>query len=174
MIGKALRGLMCAVVGFTAASAVGTAHAGTPVTLNCTVLGFGAGNGGTTFTNVPGTDNWDWALQGIASCNGDNNGQYEVTFAGTGSSEGLGLCSSGSLLNLALKMDLTVYSVQQATTQVVHEVWGAPASTFPETTPFGITQNGATIGLGTLFTHIFDHCPPEGTSSTVYQWYQTI
>jgi hypothetical protein len=174
MIGKALRGLMCAVVGFTAVGAVGTAHAGVPVTINCTVLDFGGGNGGTTFTNIPGTDNWDWALQGVASCNGDNGGQYEVTFTGAGSSEGLGICTSGSILNLSLNMDLSVYSVQEGTTKLVHENWGAPVTTFPITTPYAVTQNGNAIGLGTLFTHIFDNCPPEGTPDTVYQWVQTL
>ena len=166
---------MGAVLGISALAVAAPAHASDPIQLNCSVLAFGGGNGGTDFQHVVGTDTWAWSVSGIASCNDQSNGQYQVTFTGAGHSTGLGLCSSdGTVSNLSLAMDLTLYSVDTGLAKDVKETWGAPSTTFPETTPFLVTQNGNQVGQGTLFTHIFDHCPPGGTSSTVYQWTQSL
>lgn len=41
---------------------------------------------------------------------------------------------------------------------------------FPETTPFQITRNGSVVGSGTIYTHIYAHCPPTGTPSAFVTW----
>jgi len=166
---------MGAVVGLSAFAVTVPAHAADPIQLDCSVLAPGGGNGSTHFDPVPHTDKWAWSISGIATCNDQQNGQYQLTFTGAGTSTGLGLCSSsGTVDNLSIAMDLTLYSIDTGTARSMHENWGASSTTFPETTPFLVTQNGAQIGQGTLITHIFDHCPPGGTSSTVFQWTQSI
>jgi hypothetical protein len=71
-------------------------------------------------------------------------------------------------------VDITFLRIDTGVPITVHEVWSADNTTFPETTPFTVNQNGNQIGEGTLFTHIFDRCPPDGTPSTVYQWTQSL
>jgi len=175
MIGKAMRALLCAVVGY-AAMAAAPVHADDPVQIDCTLLSLGGGgNGGTTFHHVVGTAVWEWQSSGIASCGSGGQSQYEATFTAAGKSTGLGLCSpEGTVTNLALQVDMTFFKIDTGTPISIHEVWGADTTTFPETTPFLITRSGSQIGQGTLFTHIFDRCPPDGTPSTVFEWTQSL
>jgi hypothetical protein len=166
---------MGVIIGLSAAGVTAPAHASDPLQLDCSVLAPGGGNGSTHYDPVIGTDKWAWSLSGIATCNDQFNGQYQLTFTGAGTSTGLGLCSAdGTVTNLSLAMDITLLSIDTGLTKEVHENWGASTTTFPEGTPFVVTLNGATAGAGTIVTHIFDHCPPGGTSSTVYQWTQSL
>jgi hypothetical protein len=164
------------VVAVSAVATVAPVQAADPIQLNCTLLGPGGGNGGSDFTNLPGTDIWTWNINGIASCSSQTQGgQYEAFFTGTGKSNGLGACSpAGVVNNLSILVDITFTRVDTGTSITDHENWGAGTTTFPETTPFTITQNGQAIGYGDMFTHIFDHCPPGGTRSTVFQWTQAL
>ena len=176
MVGKALKGLLCAVVGFAAVAVTSPAHADSGAPLNCTELApGGGGTGQAQFNKVPGPgDKWAWHFRGIASCGSEaTSGSYEATFEGVGTSDGLGQCSpTGTVNNLSIAVDITMFSTQFGTVRNLHETWGASTTTFPETTPFVVSQGANTIGVGTLFAHIFDHCPPGGTQTTWFQWIQ--
>jgi hypothetical protein len=55
-------------------------------------------------------------------------------------------------------------------TYTLSESWGAPKTNFPETTPFSVVRGGTVVGGGTIYTHIYAHCPPTGTPSAFVTW----
>jgi hypothetical protein len=97
-----------------------------------------------------------------------------VRFTGAGTSDSLGLCS-GTLLvtNLRLSVAVTYTGTVTGTTLTEHQLWSAPATTFPFATAFLITGDGGppALGAGVAFTHIFLQCGNGGNSpSANFLW----
>ena len=118
---------------------------------------------------------WVWEFSGGGSCIGDAKSPQIVSFAGSGSSQGLGACGpSGTVSDLSMTMAVSFLDPTVNETTVLLETWGAGTTTFPIATPFDITKSGATLGAGNLDTHLYAHCPPGGTSAAFVAWAQEI
>jgi hypothetical protein len=99
-----------------------------------------------------------------------------VRFAGTGTSDSLGLCS-GTLLvtNLKLAVDVTVTGQVTGNTIVQHQVWSAAATTFPLATEFLISSSSGppVMGAGIAIAHIYLQCGNTGNKpSAQFLWLQ--
>jgi len=83
-----------------------------------------------------------------------------LTFAGTGTSTGLGLCSPGGLLvtNLQIVVDVHMFKTGDLGFDSEQEVWSAPVTLFPLATPFLV--NGL-AGAGLSTHRIFLNCGNE-------------
>jgi hypothetical protein len=133
---------------------------------------------------VPAPGHAGWNVGGAGSCPVQATPTAPLTareptsvrFTGAGSSDSLGLCS-GTLLvtNLRLDVAVTYTGAVTGTTLVEHQVWGAPATTFPLATAFLITGDGsAVLGAGVAFTHIFLQCGNDGNQpSANFTWAQS-
>lgn len=95
----------------------------------------------------------DYRLDGTARCsNGDSRGPYIATFAGTGTANAVGGCSSGlPLLITGLRLDVNMVA-QSVTlpsfTRSERMSWQLLASTYPNVTPFLVYQNQTGTGPG--------------------------
>lgn len=119
---------------------------------------------GTVVTS--GTGPYTWSINGVGPCLDGLQGNYIVTFAGTGRSDTLGLCGGLVVRNLNLNVSLTILNLRTGLTSIVNETWGAPVTTFPLATPFLI--GGGQSGLGTIFTRVLLKCAPAGNSVATY------
>ena len=171
---KALAGSVAALVGGTGAFglAAGPASAAA-ATMLCT------GSGAVQLSSGPeGGVGWSLDLSGVSCVAGSETlgGSAE----GTGTSQSLGLCPSPppgpdrSLTVEGLRVDVVEHLSGALGSTSVPEVWGASETLFPGTTPFEVTRNGAVVGLGTIFTHLFAHCPPAGTPSAYVVWIEQL
>jgi hypothetical protein len=118
---------------------------------------------------------FDWTISGSGSCldvalGGSN--PRTVSFTGTGTSDNLGLCSTSLLMNLNLTVTATITNTKTGVSETVSENWGLAISNFPVAVPFLI--NGGSSGLGTMTSHIFLSCPPNGTDSATFHWGQSF
>ena len=148
-----------------------SAHAA-PAELVCT--------GGGTITidkQVDGT--WKWLMSGLGSCSQAKLAQArQVTLLGRATTTSLGLCSGDALI-APFAMDVTATYVGVSPTQgqftsIQTQSWTIPASTFPIVSEFAINDaNGGALGVGELETHIFGHCPPDGTPVMQVNWVQS-
>jgi hypothetical protein len=148
--------------------AAAPASAGTG-TMNCT------GSGTVQLTSGPAsTVGWTIDLTG-ASCTTSLE-TLGGTVSGTGGSQNLGLCpapptsptSSLTVDDLSIEVTESLSGALGGVT--LDETWGASSTSFPETTPFQITRGGAVVGGGTIYTHIYAHCPPTGSPSAYVTW----
>jgi hypothetical protein len=117
---------------------------------------------------------YNWIIPaGRGSC-AAHDSTYFLDFSGTGTSLGLGECSgSPSVANLDIALDMTFTSSTTGLVSVVREHFTSLETTYPISTSFTVEDNAHnTLGAGVLFTHIFAHCPPGGTSSTSISWTQ--
>ena len=146
----ALAGALVPVMG-------GAANALPPIT--CTAAG--------TVTFVNG-DPDTWTVGGRGSCQGDFEGTYFLDFSGTGTSDTLGVCDSGLVVqNLDIAVVATLTNAQTNAVKVIPMHWASPITTYPIVTPFLITDNdGGLTGAGAFFNHIFLIC----TGPTVAQF----
>jgi hypothetical protein len=153
-------GTIAAPVAVTGAGAV------SPLPLVCTA-------GGKILVQ-PSGDAAAWQISGSGSCSGDLDGVRLVTFTGTGTSDGAGLCDpvTGVVTNLDISVALTLTNLSTGRSTTLNQHWGSPATTFPLTTPFLIT-NGGQIGAGTMSTRIFARCGTDGTPVATYDWTMT-
>lgn len=142
------------------------ASAALGVTLECTATGA---------VNVTSGDEGpaSWSIEGAGSCVGDGQGTWQVAFTGTGTSDSLGLCDSDpAVTNLDIATNVTLTSFQDGTVVNKSQTWGAPATTFPGTTPFLISGDGA--GVGDMFTRVFLQCPSAGIPVATYAFTMTV
>lgn len=151
-------------IGGTAAPA----SAGTG-TMNCTGSG--------TVELTPGSGSavqWSINLTGVSCTTSIES--LGGTVSGGGSSQNLGLCPAppssptSSLTVDNLNMDVTENLSGAMGGVTVNETWGSSQTSFPETTPFQIREGGSVVGAGTIYTHIYAHCPPTGTPSAYVTW----
>jgi len=136
-----------------------------------------SGSGSVDLTYGAGsTVDWSINLSGITcTISPETLGGRAV---GRGASQNLGLCPTppstpnGSLTvdNLSINVTETLLGSIDNKTYSISENWGAPKTSFPETTPFSVTRGGTVVGGGTLYTHIYAHCPPTGTPSAYVTW----
>lgn len=121
-------------------------------------------NGNVFVSGGPGT--WTWGVNGAGTCLNFLSGNYLVSFTGSGTSTGLGLCDGLLVQNLALNMTLTTFNIRTGAVSVFNETWGAPITTFPIATPFLI--GGGKSGLGVILTRVLVNCPPGGASVATF------
>jgi hypothetical protein len=114
---------------------------------------------------------WVWAYGGTGQCVGPVT-TYSVSVTAAGTSQGLGACDSGLVLNLDLDVALTLTDLSTGVSSTDSETWASQATTFPVATPFNVLKNFNIIGLGDLDTHVFLHCPPGGTPEADVVWTQ--
>jgi hypothetical protein len=121
--------------------------------------------------------NTAWQLVGRGSCQGDLEGTYFLDFTGIGTSDSLGNCDAmngGSVVpvtNLAIRIIGTLTNAADLSVKPVNQNWVAPLTTYPIATPFLVERgNGALIGAGVFFNHIFIQC----FNSPVAQYYFTF
>jgi hypothetical protein len=120
--------------------------------------------------------NWSVSLSGV-SCTSSAE-TLGGTAAGTGVSQNLGLCpappsspnSSLTVDNLAINTTENLVGSADNVSYTINETWSAAKTSFPESTPFSIVRGGQIVGGGTIYTHIFAHCPPTGTPSAFVTW----
>ncbi|MGH2793126.1 MAG: hypothetical protein ACRDKG_02375 [Actinomycetota bacterium] len=152
---KRLRTLLAAfaLAGLLIPATGGSAGAVSPLPIVCTAAGT------VTFING-GTDQWTVAGQG--SCQGDLEGTYILRFIGKGTSDTLGLCDEGLLvqnLGIVVVGSLTNLSGSGVVPKTFVHVWTAPVTTYPIVTPYLIFNTGGDpIGAGAFFNHIFLMC----------------
>ena len=122
---------------------------------------------------------YSWLLSGVGTCTPPNHPAQprQVTLAGKASTPGLGICSSQALI-APFNLDIAATFVETTATRSVSTVqaqhWAIPASTFPVVSEFLITDaSGGALGAGELETHIFLHCPPDGTPVMQVNWVQS-
>jgi len=140
----------------------------------------GCNGSGRVFVPAPGHPGWN--VNGVGSCPVQVTPTAPLTareptsvqFAGSGTSDSLGLCS-GTLLvtNLRLSVSVTYTGAVTGTTLTEHQIWSAPVTTFPFATVFTITGDGGppALGAGVAFTHIFLQCGNGGNSpSANFLW----
>lgn len=117
-------------------------------------------------------DHFRWTVTGVGSCFDaafPSRGTQQLTVTGTGTSQGLGLCSPDLVVNnLSINVDITAVDSGSGLVRVFKENWGSPVTTYPVAMPF--TVSGSATGAGVIFTHIFAQCPPGGTSSASIEW----
>jgi hypothetical protein len=131
---------------------------------------------------IPAPGHPGWNVDGVGSCPVQATPTAPLTarepttvsFAGSGTSDSLGLCS-GTLLvtNLRLSVAVTYTGAVTGTTLTEHQLWSAPVTTFPFATAFLITSDGGppALGAGVAFTHIFLQCGNGGNSpSANFLW----
>jgi len=142
----------------------------------------GCNGSGTLYTPTPSSPSW--VVSGSGSCPVQVNlaapfAAHETTvvrFAGTGTSDSLGLCS-GTLLvnNLKLNVDVTLTGTVTGSTVVQHQVWSAPITTFPLVTEFLISSSSGppVMGAGIAISHIYLQCGNDGNKpSAQFLWLQ--
>lgn len=157
-------GLSTALCGAVMFGSVGTASAQSPIEnlLGGTSVCFGSGELLAT-NGSPAT----WQLSGQGGCGG-----HRVVFSGTGTSNGLGLCSS-SLLVTNLSINVTG-TITRAGGNIIPftETWGSPVSLFPLATPFLITNsNAASLGAGLVASRITLACGNAGDQkAATFAW----
>jgi hypothetical protein len=139
----------------------GSAGAVSPLPIACTAAGT------VTFTNG---DPDRWLLVGQGSCQGDLEGTYVMSLIGVGTSDTLGLCDEGLIvqnLNILTRVSLRNLA-NSANNKTLLQLWTAPVTTYPVVTPFLIVDlaSGTPNGAGAFFNHIFLMC----TGPTVAQF----
>jgi len=116
-----------------------------------------------------------WTIKGSGSCPIQLDGRppETVSFAGTGTSDNLGLCSTTLLVtNLRLNVTATFQPVIGAPT-TEQQVWSSPASLFPNATPFLISGPPSRLGAGVLLSRLLLDCTNNGTSPAAnFAWVQ--
>ena len=151
--GRARRFLAAAALaGMLVPAMAGSASAVSPLPIVCTAAG--------TVTFVNG-DVDSWTVMGRGSCQGDLEGTYFLDFLGQGSSDTLGLCDQGLLVqNLNINVVGSLTNAQTLVPKFFNHDWVAPVTTYPLVTPFLIQQNGTDelIGAGAFLNHIFLMC----------------
>ena len=133
----------------------------------------GCDGSGRVFVPAPGHPGWN--VDGAGSCPIQETPTSPLTsrepttvrFAGSGTSDSLGICS-GTLVvtNFKLSVDVTYTGVVSGTSVTEQQLWSAPVTTFPFATVFTITGDGGppALGAGVAFTHIFLQCGNDGNS----------
>jgi hypothetical protein len=120
------------------------------------------------------TAGWDWSISGSGSCLNPSlqpTGTQTVVFSGTGHSDSLGLCDGVLVNNLALTVSMTLTNTVTGGTRSHSETWGLQITTYPVATPFLVS--GPATGVGTIVSHIFLQCPPNGSASGAFAWVQS-
>jgi len=109
--------------------------------------------------------NTAWQLVGRGSCQGDFEGTYFLDFTGVGSSDSLGNCDAMNggfivpVTNLSINIVGTLTNAGDLSVKALNQNWVAPITTYPVVTPFLVQRaNGAQIGAGAFFNHIFIQC----------------
>lgn len=171
---KALAGPVAAVVLGTGALGLTAAPAGAAAsTMVCTASGTVE-----LSSAADGSVGWSLDLSGV-SCTGPSE-TLGGSAEGSGTSQDLGLCPAppsspdSSLTVHGLQVDMVEQLSGALGATTVSEVWGASQTLFPGTTPFEITRSGTVVGVGTISTHVFAHCPPAGTPSAYVAWTEQI
>ncbi|MGH2785975.1 MAG: hypothetical protein ACRDJ1_11990 [Actinomycetota bacterium] len=159
---KKLRMLLAsfALAGLLIPATSGSAAAVSPLPIFCTAAGT------VTFVNG-GTD--QWTVGGRGSCQGDLGGTYFLDFLGSGTSDSLGLCDEGLVVqNLNINVVGSLTNAQTLVPKFFNHDWSALVTTYPIATPFVVQQNGTgdVLGAGIFFNHIFAIC----TGPTVAQF----
>lgn len=142
----------------------------------------GCSGSGTIYLPTAGVPSW--RVSGAGSCPVQVNltapfVAHESTivhFAGSGTSDTLGICS-GSLLvnNLRLAVDMTVTGTVSGTSVTQHQIWSAPVTTFPLATEFLISSSAGppVLGAGIAISHIYLQCGNSGNKpSAQFLWLQ--
>lgn len=125
-------------------------------------------NGVVLSNNNNGT--WTWTLQGTGDCDGGFPENYDVTFSGSGLSNGLGICT-GSATTLVLHVQVTLTNSSRIVQ--LNERWNVFLSPGVVATPFTVSNGGQ--GAGTIFNRIFGVCPGMGgTNASRVAWTQTF
>jgi len=126
--------------------------------ITCTAAG--------TVTFVNG-DTDSWGVSGKGSCQGDFQGTYFLDFSGSGTSDTLGLCDSGLLVqNLDINVVGSLTNAQTLIPKFFSHNWSSPLTTYPVVTPFLLSDSDGLAGVGAFFNHIFLMC----TGPTVAQF----
>lgn len=120
---------------------------------------------------------YDWTMSGAGSCSNTHLPQIrQVTLVGTAATEGLGVCSNEGVIP-AFSMSVTATFVQLVptpATEIQHEVWQLPATTYPIVSPFQVVdESGNPLGAGEFSTHVFVRCPPGGQPTMQVTWSQS-
>lgn len=142
----------------------GNAGAVSPLPITCTAAGY--------VLTTPGTPD-TWSLLGQGSCQGDLEGTYALSFTGTGTSQGLGLCTDPPLpfivTNLNIVVTGTLTNLADLSVKPITQRWSTPLTTYPLGTPFLVSKlDGSLLGAGNFFNHIFLNC--SGSPVAWFQW----
>ena len=143
-----------------------------------------AGCSGSGTLYLPGPGDPTWTVSGGGSCPLQTSPAAPIVahepttvrFAGSGTSDSLGICS-GTLLvtNLKLNVDVTVTGAVSATSTTQHQIWSAAATTFPLATEFLISSSSGppVMGAGIAVAHIYLQCGNTGNKpSAQFLWLQ--
>lgn len=115
------------------------------------------------FVDISGSGPYQWDVAGQGTCLDTLQGNFLVTFTGTGSSDSLGLCDGLLVQNLSITVNQNFLNLRTLQASSGTQTWSAPISTFPIATPFLIqNQAGAFQGAGAILTRILLGCPPGG------------
>jgi hypothetical protein len=169
------RTLLAAGASAAALMAVGAASAPAATLAGCS-------GSGTLYT--PTASSPTWQVGGSGSCPLQTSltaplvahETSTVRFAGSGTSDSLGLCS-GTLLvsNLKLNVDVTITGTVTGTSLTQHQIWSAPVTTFPLATEFLISSSSGppVMGAGLAISHIYLQCGNDGNKpSAQFLWLQ--
>lgn len=136
-----------------------------PVPITCDVYN---PNGIEVSENGDGT--FDWTLRGSGICSGGFPENFNVSFTGTGTSQGNGLCTQErTAVALSVEAQYTNSSAS------IHRSlrWNVLVSPGVITIPFIVS--GDSTGAGDMFTRIFAKCSGSGgTNAARFIWTQQI
>ncbi len=136
-----------------------------PVPITCDVYN---PNGLILTDNGDGT--FDWALQGSGTCSGGFPENFNVSFTGSGTSQGNGLCTEE---RTAVALTIDAQFTNSSTTIHQNLRWNVLVSPGVITIPFIVS--GDSTGAGDMFTRIFAKCSGSGgTNAARFIWTQQI
>jgi hypothetical protein len=118
-----------------------------------------------------GDGTWTWDVQGVGPCLNFGTGPYFVSFSGSGTSTGLGLCTGLVVQDLNIDVNLNILNIRNGNVTSTTENWFAPITTFPIATPFFI--NDGQSGAGAIATRVGANCPPGGFSVATFAFHTT-
>ena len=115
------------------------------------------------FVDVSGTGPYIWDLAGNGTCLDTLQGNFLVSFTGSGTSDTLGLCGGLIVQDLNLTVNQRFLNLRTLAVSNTTDTWTAPITTFPLATPFLVRDDGGGLeGAGTILTRILLSCPPGG------------
>jgi hypothetical protein len=161
---RAWRVVIGILLAFAAVAGFGPNAAGVEgLPIICTAAG--------TVGYVDGSPVDGWTVSGQGSCQGDLEGTYSMSFAGSGTSTGLGVCDASLVVrDLDLLVTYTLVSFATGDVQTIAHRWIAPVTTYPVGTPFIVEHVPAEVpvGAGVFFNHIFLNC--SGSPVATFDW----
>jgi hypothetical protein len=136
-----------------------------PVPVTCDAF-----NGNGISVTPTGGGLYAWSVKGSGVCSGGLPENYSVSFTGSGTSQGNGLCTQ-DLTSVVLVVVATYSNSSSTFTRTLR--WNVPIVIGIEAMPFLVS--GDATGVGVASTRLFLRCAGSGgTDAARFVWEQTI